>query len=133
MSNVKIEGFEDVLKNLNKEIKGIKDRSVAGLKAAGEVVKGEAQNRVPVEHGYLKGSAYVRTESREPPAVSIGFSASYAIYVHENLEQKLKGDPRPSGLGVYWGPKGEPKFLENALTHLKAKIVEIVRDYAKVK
>jgi len=39
---------------------------------------------------------------------------AYAVYVHENMEMKLKGQPRPSGRGKYWDPPGSgPKFLEN--------------------
>lgn len=48
----------------------------------------------------------------ENKAVIVGYTAPYALYVHENLEMKLAGKPRPSGLGVYWGPNGQPKFLE---------------------
>jgi hypothetical protein len=44
--------------------------------------------------------------------IVVGFTAAAALYVHENTEEKLKGDPRPSGLGVYWGPHGQSKFLE---------------------
>jgi hypothetical protein len=49
-------------------------------------------------------------------AVLVGFTARYAIYVHEMREPKTLGmsKPRPSGLGVYWGPsQSGPKFLEN--------------------
>lgn len=43
---------------------------------------------------------------------TVGYTSNYALFVHENIVQKLAGEPRPSGLGVYWGPAGEPKFLE---------------------
>lgn len=44
--------------------------------------------------------------------VIVGFAAPYARAVHEMVEMKLQGQPRPSGRGVYWGPHGEAKFLE---------------------
>lgn len=57
--------------------------------------------------------------------IEIGFSASYAIFVHENMQQKLKGKPRASGKGVYWGPRGRPKFLEIAMNEMKDEVVQI--------
>lgn len=57
------------------------------------------------------------------PAFEIGFSAPYAIYVHENLEQKWKGRPRrpsPPKKGVYWGPAGGPKYLTRAIAKTKS-------------
>ena len=114
-----IVGLDKVLQNLNNEIKGIENRSLAGLKAAGLKVQRNAQKRVPVDTGNLKGSASTYTISQNPPAVAVSFNASYAIYVHENLESKH--------------PKGEAKFLERAVIDLKDEIVETVRKYAKVK
>ena len=47
--------------------------------------------------------------------VTVGYTASYALFVHENVEMKLKGKPRPRGRGLYWDPQGraQPKFLES--------------------
>lgn len=60
----------------------------------------------------LRKRLQVLTKGDNNPSVIVGFEAAYALYVHENKEQRLKGQPRPSGIGVYWGPKGQPKFLE---------------------
>lgn len=49
--------------------------------------------------------------------VTVGYTAAYAIYTHENMQQKLKGQPRPSGIGTYWSP-GQPKFLEQPAREL---------------
>jgi hypothetical protein len=65
--------------------------------------------------------------------VEVGYTAEYAAYVHENLEMKLKGEPRASGRGVYWGPKGESKFLEKTVRENERAIVEIVSKRAAVK
>jgi len=48
-------------------------------------------------------------------SVVVGYrGVAYAVYVHENMEMKLKGQPRPSKRGRYWDPPGSgPKFLEN--------------------
>lgn len=45
----------------------------------------------------------------------VTFTAPYALYVHEAVEMVLKGKPRPSGIGVYWGPNGMAKFLETPM------------------
>ena len=130
--------MDKVLKNLNREIGRIEGRTRAGLFAAGLKVQRESQKRVPVETGNLKGSAFTRKALADPDTVEIGYEAEYALHVHENMEQKLKGIPRPPrhgrrGIGVYWGPDGRPKYLESAVRDLQGEIVDTVRDHAKVK
>lgn len=61
-----------------------------------------------------------RRETRN--TVEVGYSAPYAIIVHELVEEKLKGIPRPSGRGVYWGPHGQSKFLDKPAVALRAQI-----------
>jgi len=51
-------------------------------------------------------------------SVTVGFTAAYAIFVHENMEMKWEGMPRKSGLGVYWGPHGSSKFLEKPMREM---------------
>lgn len=68
----------------------------------------------------------------EKKEVRVGYTAEYAIRVHEDKEQTLKGKPRPSGLGVYWGPEGAgPKFLEGPAreqtTQLSAIVVQVLK------
>src|SRR5690554_511816 len=91
-----------VLTNLNREIGKITDRSYGGLLAAGLLVQRGAQKKVPVLTGNLKGSAYTRKAGTpKQPAVEIGFTAAYAVYVHEDLEAHHEN--------------GEAKFLEKSL------------------
>ncbi len=59
--------------------------------------------------------------------VAVGYTAAYALYVHENMEQKLLGQPRPSGLGTYWSPNGQPKFLEGPARELRPELAAIVK------
>lgn len=126
-------GLAAVLKNLNREIGDIEGKTTAGLIAGGLMIQGEAQRRVPREYGNLVGSAYTRKAQVDAIAVEVGFTAEYAVWVHENREAKLKGEPRPSGLGVYWGPSGEPGFLANAVRAKAKAVVDMVRAYARVK
>lgn len=63
-------------------------------------------------------------------SVVVGFSSAGAIHVHENMEPKTlgMGVPRPSGLGVYWGPSNYgPKYLERPARELAPELGDMVR------
>jgi hypothetical protein len=125
------EDIATVFRKLDGEIDKLKTVTMGGLLAGGYVILRQAQKWVPVEHGKLRASGYVLKAQKDPSAVEIGFSASYAIYVHENLEQKLKGQPRPSGLGKYWGPNGRPRFLSAAATETRQQVLDKIAEIAK--
>lgn len=129
-----VKGMRKVLQNINREIEGKKKATMAGLLAFGNVVLGEAKRRVPREYGNLVGSGYARKaadgKKDSKPKVEVGFSADYALWVHENVEMKLKGKPRPSGKGKYWGPKGEARYLVNALNAKQKDAADIIAAYA---
>lgn len=70
----------------------------------------------------------------------VGFTAAYALYVHENMEiwppgMRLRGQPRPKGRGYFWDPQGkaQPKFLEQPARQLAGNgtlgsiIVQVLR------
>lgn len=54
--------------------------------------------------------------SDSQPSVIVGYTAKYALFVHENIEMKGQGLPRrgPKAKGNYWDPQGraQAKFLE---------------------
>ena len=128
-----LQGLDEVLKNLNLEINGIKNRSFDGLLEAGLKIEAASNNRAPRDLGNLVGSSYTRKAQDGSLSVEVGYTAEYAVYVHENLEMKLKGEPRASGRGVYWGPKGESKFLEKTIRENESEIVKIIQLRAAVK
>lgn len=134
---VKVSGLNQVLKNLNKEIKQIEGDTRAGLSKSGLFIKSEAVERAPVEFGNLRNSAFSQLSSmsfRGNQSVTIGFTADYAAYVHE-APMKLKGQPRAkrsgikAGSGVYW-QGGENKFLEKAVKLNIREIVDIIKSEA---
>ena len=122
---IEVEGLDD----LNSQLRALAKESPRAVEraafAGGLKIQGYAQENVPVEYGPLRASGYTQ---KIPLGAEVGFSAEYAIYVHENMEQKLKGEPRPSGLGTYWNPGG-PKFLERAVNENGDEIVDIVEAY----
>lgn len=64
------------------------------------------------------------------PSVIVGYTANYALYVHENIEMKGKGLPRrgPKAKGNYWDPQGraQAKFLEQPARQLKKELAAII-------
>lgn len=111
------EGLEKVMSNLNREIGKIKGRTIAGLLAGGLIIQAEAQRRVPVDTGNLKGSAYTRKSPDDKEAVEVGFGAAYAVYVHENLNA--------------FHDNGEAKYLENAATSKREEVLQAIAAYAE--
>ena len=122
---VDIDGLDDLNKDLRKIAKKSPDAVTRGAFAGALLVQREAQKNVPVEFGNLKGSAYTQ---KIMLGAETGFTSAYALFVHENMEQVLKGEPRPSGLGTYWNPGG-PKFLERAVNEHMSEVVDLVEAY----
>lgn len=56
-------------------------------------------------------------EAEARRSVAVGYTANYALYVHENVQMRLAGKPRPNNRGSYWDPQGKagPRFLTGAL------------------
>lgn len=111
-------GLKRVQANLNKEISGIKGRTKQGLWIAAENIRRDAQLLTPVATGNLKGSAYVNAyNTPRGPGAEIGFTASYAVFVHE-----VKASHKV----------GQWKFLETAMKKLARKTLATIRRHAKV-
>jgi hypothetical protein len=122
---VEVEGLDALNRRLASLPAELQAAGARGAFAAGLMVQGKSQENTPVEYGVLRASAYTQ---RTANGAEVGHSAEYAIYVHENMEQKLKGEPRPSGLGTYWNPGG-PKFLERAVNENLSEISDLVEGY----
>lgn len=107
-----------------------------GLKLAGLLLQRDSQSHVPVEYGPLKASAYTRAVGKGfDTVVDVGYTASYALYVHEQVGMVLKGQPRPSGRGAFWDPQGQAyaKFLEEPMRRLIPAMNRIIFQAAKIK
>lgn len=112
-----VEGLDRVMGNLNREVGKIVGRTIAGLLAGGLIIQAEAQRRVPVDTGNLKGSAFTRKDPNNDRVVETGFNAAYAIFVHENLEAHHDN--------------GEAKYLENAVTNKQDEVVKAIVAYGR--
>ena len=156
---LKLQGLDNVLKNLNKEVQGIENRSLKGLIRGSIIVRRSMEKqmpKIPIDTGNLRSSFFIvsskggshagSTPSFEgknkaqlqaghvstvseykekiksgQSSVVLGFSANYALFVHENIGANFK---RP-GAGA--------KFCEVALQKNKKNILEAVKKEAKVK
>lgn len=103
-----------------------------GLRAAGLLLQRESQGLVPVDFGLLKASAYTRAVgSGWKTEVFVGYTAAYALRVHELTAMKLRGQPRPlPSHGSYWDPRGrgQAKFLEEPARRFQGTLNRVVRD-----
>lgn len=130
-----VKGLDKALKKTMQFKSQAHNKARRGLTKAGLFLKGESQKAVPVDSGNLRSSAFsfLRPEAMR---VVVGYTAKYAFWVHENLEQKLKGQPRKAsgakkGRGWYWNPGG-PKFLERPAKENERKIQQIIVTDMKV-
>ena len=71
------------------------------------------------------------------PSVIVGYTANYALHVHENIEMKWKGLPRlpnPPHKGNYWDGSrspGQAKFLEQPARELRYEFGRIIFEAMK--
>lgn len=83
----RIDGVKDVIAAFKKKQAKYAQGVSRGLRRAGLFIQRESQKIVPVDQGNLKASAFTRTiGSGFNTEVSVGYTANYAVYVHENLD-----------------------------------------------
>lgn len=115
----KISGFTKVTANLNRQIKKIKGFSMKGLLEGSILIRRDMDVTpplVPIDLGNLRASWFVSSFFfPRGPSVVMGFSANYAIYLHEDLTRKN-----------YKRPGSGPKFLEEAVKRNTSEILAIV-------
>lgn len=75
-------------------------------------------------------------EQKHPHTITVlvGYTASYALAVHEKVEMKLAGQPRQKPRkGYYWDPQGraQAKFLETPARTESREISRITREVTK--
>lgn len=132
---VQILGIPQIRKNLRARQARTMLRTAAGIKAVGLFLQRESQRLVPVDTGNLKASAFTRASGTGPNFnVTVGYTAAYALFVHEAVEMKLKGKPRTTR-GRYWDPqgRGQAKFLEEPSRTKRAEMLAIMRKFVTIK
>ncbi|HED1552461.1 TPA: HK97 gp10 family phage protein [Enterobacter hormaechei subsp. steigerwaltii] len=133
---VKIRGIEQAKRNLDRIIGDIQGRKVVrAIKSALLIVAPEAARMTPV----AATSNLINSQFQEMMVNGtritgrVGYSANYAVYVHE-AKGTLKGKPRPAsqGGGNYWDPSGEPQFLTKGANDERDNVdAAILRELSK--
>jgi len=113
---VRITGINAVLAKIKAETTKTNSKFEQGLYLAGLHLQRESQKIVPVDKGILKNSAFTRKSNSTTPDVIVGYTANYAVFVHENLDATHK-------------PGKQAKFLEEPLRREQGKIVNIVKQH----
>lgn len=126
---VKLQGLDTVMANLTSEIKKIRTRGMAGLIKGAIIIRRDMDKTeplIPVDTGNLRSSWYTRQYPGVNPGLEIGFTASYAIEVHESGAGQSR-----SGAVVVGGFKRKgagPKFLEASVKRNTQQVLKAVRE-----
>lgn len=119
MAYVELVGLAGVLKNLNSAIAGIKGRTEGGVLKGALLVDRRAGEKTPVRLGILKASRSTGLIQRgDNPQAAVTYGASYAPFVHENLEAHHN--------------VGQAKFLEAAVNESTGDVLRIIGEEAHV-
>ena len=116
---IKLIGVDKVLANLNKQVRKIKGRTAAGMRTALLLVKARSIVKTPIKTGNLRQSHFSNVTRQNGKITGIvGATASYALFVHENLESKHV--------------VGQAKFLEDAIKESRNEILFILKKSVKI-
>ena len=95
---------------------------------------------MPIVNGVNEVIAEFGRRSEEYASLSdtcvvVGYTAAYALWVHEAVEMTLRGLPRPRNRGKYWDPQGraQAKFLETPARQEASTMALIVRNAMRAK
>ncbi|KKL57639.1 hypothetical protein LCGC14_2233400 [marine sediment metagenome] len=128
-----ISGIDTVMKGLNGKLIEYQIDGVQGMRNAAGFIRRDMEITpplVPLDIGNLRASWFIESTRqlgvKNRVGVSFGFSANYAVYVHERME----GAPWGEGIvgDINWSRPGSgPKFLEAAIKRNVFKILLIIR------
>ena len=127
--NTGVKGMDIILSNLNKEIRNIEGRTMKGLIQAAIMIRDDMKKTpplIPLDTGNLRASWFTTPLRKEGMiGLIIGFSANYAIFVHEMVDK--------DGKVINWSlPGSGPKFLEASLKRNKDNVLKEIRDNAQI-
>lgn len=140
--NTGIKGMDIVLRNLNREIKAIEGRSMKGLINSAIIIRRDMDKTpplIPVDTGNLRSSWFTTPfHLLGQIGIMMGFSANYALWVHEmlgmNPKEGWRYGPGPNKKRWFTPRRGAgPKFFEASIKRNKDKILQTIRDNAKIK
>lgn len=111
----KLTGLEEIRKNLKVAENRVIRAFIRGMIKAGLHLQRESQKIVPVDTGVLRASAFTRREGvSSQTEVKVGYTAAYAIFVHEDLTAQHK-------------PGKSAKFLEIPARENRREFIRIIK------
>lgn len=112
---LRLEGVKKMIAELKRRGVVTAQEFARNVRRAGLFLQRESQLIVPVDTGNLKNSAFTRKAGGRgwKVIVVVGYTAAYAIFVHENLEARHKEGK-------------EAKFLEKPLREKRDRILGIM-------
>lgn len=174
-----MKGVDNVLKNLTKAAREIKNKSGRGVVKFALFIRRESQKLTPIRLGNLRNSAYVVSSGLDPaagagggfkdapgmdaqhksekasskqqaasmnrkdevPTAAVGYSAVYALSVHENpnagaagsgeTEDIARGNKSVPLAGIH-SKRGQWKYLEDPLKSNEAKGLSMIKQEAMI-
>lgn len=147
---IKMKGLYKAQQEMEKMLNDVQGRkAVRAVTSALLIIGVESAVMVPMDTGTLVNSQYRDvTISGSRVLGKVGYSANYALFVH-NASGKLKGKPRANFgrtanhsefgpmqstefgggtlKGNYWDPRGEPKFLDKAVSRTKDLVAKTIK------
>jgi hypothetical protein len=112
-----ISGVNTVINNLRRSRRVLGDRVSVGLRKGALFLQRKSQEIVPVDLNNLRPSAFTRNVGGKgfQTDMVVGYTADYAVYVHEDLEAKHK-------------PGKKAKYLEGPAMEFKDDIIKVIAE-----
>jgi len=131
MKLAKVTGLPQLVKKLKLLYPTCGKGMERGLKKAGIHLLGKSQKEVPVDKGILRASGFVRKTngSGMNAEIGVGYTAEYAIYVHENLDAVHGAEYNQKyadGSEKQRGPNQKAKFLEDPAREERGTMFSII-------
>ncbi len=143
MEPLLLKGLATVRRKMAKAVRDQLKRTERALVRASLFLQRESQKVCPVEFGVLKNSAFTRLEVPAPAPVikvRVGYTAAYAIFVHENLDalhgaayNAFYADEIAKGLKKNRGKNQQAKFLEGPARLHRVEIARRIREGSRKK
>lgn len=110
---------------------------VRALKSATYIIRLESATMTPIATSTLINSQFESIEVNGTRVTGkVGYSANYAIYVHNApgilLGKNIPRTGKLKGLGNVWDKSGEPKFLTKAGEKTKSLVDKAIKDEMKL-
>lgn len=115
LNTVPVKGISTVRKNMKAKFDHINKVVTPEVMMQVLIIGASNAARItPVDQTNLINSQFRKIERTSLYGIrgTVGYTANYALYVHEMVE-KNRGKPRTGkgSSGAYWGPHGEREFL----------------------